>query len=116
MRSYESTLQCALKYASMAIITCVVATGGLWIANLTSLKRARSFNALSPAHWMFWVTGRDLEVELRNPTPVIDLGTPVIPAWDSEQIGNFARYLKEEQEKRDQLMEEIRVRWGTPTK
>jgi hypothetical protein len=107
-------LQGALKYASIALITCVVATGGIYVSNLTSVKERGVSTLFSPAHWMFWATGRDLEEELRNPTSVFDPGTPVVPAWDSEQIGNFARYLEEEKEKRDQMMEEIRARWGSP--
>jgi hypothetical protein len=63
---------------------------------------------------MFAALGRDLDEELRNPPPLFDPGRQVVPAWDSEQVGNFARYLKEEQEKLDQLTEEIRARWGTP--
>jgi hypothetical protein len=63
---------------------------------------------------MFWAVGRDLEQELRNPTPVFDPGRSVVPAWDSGQVSDFARYLEEEREKRDRLTEEIRSRWGTP--
>lgn len=114
MSSYETTLQSGLKFFAIAVVTFAVATIGLWIANMPPVKEHRSSTLLSPAHWMFWVTGRDLEKELREPAPVFDPGEPVIPVWDSEQVGNFGRYLQEEQEKRDQMMDEISARWGTP--
>jgi hypothetical protein len=108
----ESTLRVAARYVSIAVVTCAIATGGMWLWKRPSVQKDGPSTLLSPAHWMFWVTGRDIEQELRNPTPVFEPGEPVVPAFSSEQIGDFARYMKEEQEKRDQMIEEIRAKWG----
>lgn len=109
MSSYESTLLSASKFVSIAIVTCVLATGGMWLYQQPKMKEPSTL--FSPVHWMFWVAGKDFDQELRNPKPVFDFH-PVVPAWDSGQISDFARYMEEEQEKRDRLMEDIRSRWG----
>lgn len=103
----ESMLTGASKFISIVIVTFVLITGGMWIANQPEKKSKGS----SPAHWMFWAVGRDLEEELRNPEPWFDQDKFVAPAIDFEG-GDFARYMREEQEKRDRLMEEIRAEWG----
>ena len=112
MSTLQSRLMATSKFVTIAIVTCMVALGGMWYRNRPSKNERGLSTYFSPAHWMFWVTGRDLEKELRNPTPVFDPGHQVVPAWNSGQVNDFARYMNEEQKKRDQLMEEIRARWG----
>ena len=114
-----STLLSASRFVSIAIVTCVLVTGGMWVAKHPSKKANEPSNFLSPAHWMFWLAGRDFDEELRNPepwytpTPWFESGRSVVPAWKSGEISDFSRYMKDEQDKRDQLMEDIRSRWGS---
>ena len=105
----ESTLMGASKFVSIVIATFALVTGGMWVANQPADKMPGKGS--SPAHWMFWLVGRDLDEELLSPKPVFDPGQFVAPTWDLQE-GEFARYMREEQEKRDRLMEEIRAQWG----
>jgi hypothetical protein len=101
------------KFFSIVIVTFVIATGGVWLANRPAVQEpGKSQNLLSPAHWMFWLVGRDLDDELRNPKPVFDPGRRVVPSWDSGQVSDLGRYLSEEQDRRDRMSEEIRAKWG----
>lgn len=103
-----STLMGASKFVSIMIVTFALATGGMWLSKQPKPKGPGS----SPAHWMFWLVGRDLEEELRHPsTPFFEPAEPIVPAWSSG-MSEFSRYMQEEQEKRDRMFEEIRAQWG----
>lgn len=110
----QTMWQNGLKFVSIALVTCGLALMGISVVNQPPAKEGQTSACFSPVHWMFWMMGTDIEEELQNPTPVFEPGPSIVPAWDSEQVSDLARFFREEQEKRDQMMEEIRARWGTP--